>query len=379
MRSQSTNAVSPRVAFFLPDLFMGGGQRVFLALAASLVQRGYLVELIVARKHGELLADIAPGVALVDLDAYRPNESLWWFGVRTVFYLAMHLRKKPPDVLFSTLSGSNLAAIFARLLSRRRFRLCIREAATLANVKSKLRLRLMRLSYRLADRIIVLTNHMQQQLITELKLPVDKIVVIGNPVDTENIVRLAHDSSLVRQAQGFKPYVVCVGRLSEQKDFATAIRAMGQLNFTDILNLVLVGDGPLKSELRRLAQTLGIEDRVHFVGLQTNPYPWIAEARVFVLSSRWEGFPNVLLEAQSLGVPIVATAYDESLYSLLCETEHTRIVDVGDAEAMASAISWAAEKLRVKTFGQQSDQLRTVLAAYEGLIPSNPTKQQGAV
>ena len=154
---------------------------------------------------------------------------------------------------------------------------------------------------------------------------------------------------------------------------------MGQLNFTDPLNLVLVGDGPLKSELKGLAQTLGIEDRVHFVGLQSNPYPWIARARVFVLSSSWEGYPNVLLEAQSLGIPIVATAYDESLYSLLRETEHARVVAVGDADAMASAISWAAEKPRIKASDQQAEQSRTVVDAYEALIFANVAKQQGTV
>lgn len=373
------NEARTRVAFFLPDLEMGGAERVFLTLASALAQRGYAVELILARKHGLLLAEVDPLVKLINLNTYQPEEHIWRFGLRTVFQLTRHLRKTPPHVLFSTLTGANITAIVARLLSRQTFHLCIREASTLANVQSKLRLHLMRRLYPLADHMIVLTAHAQKQLSTTLKLTAGKMVVIGNPIDAEKINQFAREPELVLQTKKSTPYAVCVGRMAEPKDFSTVIKAIqhiNQMRTINPLNLVLVGDGPMKLELQHLTKTLGQEDHVYFAGMQTNPYPWIADASVFVLSSRWEGYPNVLLEAQCLGIPIVATGYDDSLRTLLHDTEHTRIVDVGDDEAMATAIQWATEAPRKTSDIKGNKQFEEVLNAYMNLIPlMSPTQR----
>lgn len=364
------NEPRTRVAFFLPDLTMGGAERVFLTLASALARRGYAVELILARKHGALLAEVDPKVTLVNLDTYRPNGTYWVFGLRTAIQLAHYLTKNPPVILFSTLTGANLTAILAHLLTRRRFHLCIREAATLTNVKSRARLCLMRLLYPLANCIIVLTDHMQNELRVKLKLPLEKIMVIGNPVDAEKINYLARESALVSEARQLNPYAICVGRMTGQKDFHTAIMAIYHLNQTSTLNLVLVGDGPMKQELQMLAQQLGIENRVHFVGLQTNPYVWIAEAMVFVLSSRWEGYPNVLLEAQCLGIPIVATQYDDSVKTLLHDPGHDQIVGVGNNKAMASAIQRATDIPNKVSGINKNRQFEDILTAYMNLIPA---------
>lgn len=326
-----------RVAFFLPDLGMGGAERVFLTLSSALARRGYKVELILARKTGDLLAEVDPEVELIDLDAYRSGEPLWRFGMRTVVSLARRLRRYPPDALFSTLTGANLSAIAARALSRRSFRLLIREAAPLANVKFRSRLWLMRLLYPLADRVVVLTEYMSEQICAELRLRADRLAVIANPVDGAKLRQLAQDPRLVKRAQEFRPYAVCVGRLSEPKDQATAIRSIARAVRSRPLSLVLVGDGTLKNELQLLAKKLNIENRIHFVGTQMNPYPWIAQADVFLLSSRWEGYPNALVEAKYLGVPIVATAYDRSICELLDGVANARIVGVGQEDELASA------------------------------------------
>jgi glycosyltransferase involved in cell wall biosynthesis len=370
MRTPGSEQPSARIGFFLPDLEMGGAERVFLTVSSALVRRGHHVELILARKSGPLLADVDPAVALVDLDAYRQGEPVWRFGIRTISRLARHLRRYPPDALFSTLTGANLSAIAARAIARGRFRLIIREAATLANVKSKARLLLMRLLYPLADRIIVLTDFMREQMHTRLGMPADKMVVIGNPVDTAKLQRLAQDPGLIKRACEFQPYAVCVGRLSEQKDQATAIKAIARVAASPrALNLVLVGDGPLQGELQAVTRDLGIENRVHFIGLQANPYPWIRQAEVFVLSSRWEGYPNVLLEATSIGVPIVATSYDVSVHGVLGNTRNTRIVNVGDCEGMAAAIVSLAGVLHTETTGDDG-QLAKIVVAYENLLAS---------
>ena len=368
MRVPETEQPRSHIAFFLPDLEMGGAERVFLTLSSALAQRGHVVELILARKSGPLVAEVDPNVSLVDLGAYRPGEPSWRFGLRTVLRLAWRLRRHTPDALFSTLTGANLSAIAARVLSHRRFRLFIREAATLANVKSRARQWLMWLLYPLADRVIVLTNFMREQLLTKLHLPAEKMVVIGNPVDATKIGRLAQDAELVRRAQEFHPYVVCVGRLSEPKDQATTIKAVARIAALRPLSLVLVGEGPLENKLQRLVCDLGIDDRVHFVGWQANPYPWMAQALVFVMSSRWEGYPNVLLEAEALRVPIVATKYDVSVEEVLTEKERVRIVEVGNDVAMAEAIQALFDETDGREKLVKSDNLDWVVDAYEACL-----------
>ena len=370
MRAPETEQSRSHIAFFLPDLGMGGAERVFLTLSSALAQRGYKVELILARKSGPLLAEVDSKVVLIDLDAYRPGESSWLFGMRTVLRLALHLCRHPPDALFSTLTGANLSAIAARLLSRRKLRLFIREAATLTNVKSRARLWLMRVLYPLADKVIVLTDFMREQMHERLHLPTDKMVVIGNPVDGERLRRLAQDAELVKRTQEFKPYAVCVGRLSEQKDQATAIKAIARVNASRILNLVLVGDGPLKGALQVLAQDLGVENRVHFIGQQSNPYPWMAQAEVFVLSSRWEGYPNVLLEAVSLGVPVVATDYDASVNDVLGDADNARIVGVGECDNMALGIVLLADVPKTECDGHDTHLFENTIAAYGSILTS---------
>ena len=368
MRAPKTEQPRSHIAFFLPDLGMGGAERVFLTLSSALAQRGYKVELILARKSGPLLAEVDPDVALIDLQAYRPGDPTWRFGMRTVWRLTHRLRLHPPDALFSTLTGANLSAIAARLLSRRKFRLFIREAATLTNVKSKARLWLMRQLYPLADRVIVLTDFMREQLLANLRLPAENMVVIGNPVDAKKIGRLAQNLELVKRAQEFRPYVVCVGRLSEQKDQATIIKAIARIAILRSLSLVLVGDGPLEKELRRLICDLGIEGRVHFVGWQANPYAWMAQASVFVLSSRWEGYPNVLLEAEALSVPIVATEYDVSVARILSATKRVKLVEVGNDAAMADAIQDFIDNVGDQERLMKSDNFELIIGAYEACL-----------
>ncbi|MCU7927341.1 MAG: glycosyltransferase [Candidatus Thiodiazotropha sp. (ex Dulcina madagascariensis)] len=330
----------PRIALFLPDLGMGGAERVFVTLSKYLAQMGYQVDLVLAKKDGPLLKEVAPEVNVVDLAVSRSGESGWLFGLRTLFSLRLYLRSFPPDIMLSTLTGANLTVLVARLISLRKFRLVIREAATLANVKSGLRLRLMRFLYPLADKVVVLTEFMKDEMVKSLRLPVEKIAVIGNPVDCERIRLLAADSDAGQIVDKVAPFAVVVGRLVEQKDFFTAIHAVARVNDERPLNLVVIGDGPQKEELLALARTLNINERVYCLGFQPNPYPWINQADVFILSSKWEGYPNVLLEAMSLGRPIISTEYDASIGVILSvyPARLYRIVSVGNGMEMANAI-----------------------------------------
>lgn len=330
----------PLIALFLGNLEMGGGERVFITLAHQFVRRGYRVRLILAHKTGPLLNELDPAIEVIDLQAARSRQPSWLFGLRTLLALRWHLHNHPPHVLLSTLTGANLVAILARILSGQSFRLVIREAVTLANVRSWLRLQAMRRLYPHADKIIALTGAMKAQLSTTLNLGSTQMEIIGNPLNTERIAQQLNDPIEHQRSQIHAPYWLAIGRLVAQKDFATLIDAAAQLKEDEGPRIVILGDGPLRHELQAQICQHKLTDRVLLAGFTTNPYPWLANAAGYVLSSRWEGYPNVLLEALHFNLPIVATRYDDSVAELLESPPNVqhRLVPIGDPVSMANAI-----------------------------------------
>lgn len=335
-----SQARSPVIALFLADLEIGGAERMFVRLARDFVGQGYRVQLLLSAKRGPLLSELDPGVEIVDLKVGWHAGPTWIFGLHSFLTLRRHLAADPPDVLLSTLTGANLVAILARRFSGRRFRLIIREAVTLDNLRSRLRRFAMRMLYPKADAVIALTATMKAQIVSHLKLPDDKVLVIGNAVDVQWVRNRAADPAESALSEMHKPYWLALGRLAPQKDFGTLIDAVAQTSEATCPRLVLLGDGPLRQQMERKVAYLGLEDRVVLEGMTPNPYPWLANAIGLVLSSRWEGYPNVLLEAMSLGLPIVTTFYDQSVTEIVRlgpDSVH-RVVPVGDSSAMARAM-----------------------------------------
>lgn len=366
----ATQTSRVHIAFFLPNIEMGGAERVIINISAELAKRGHRVELILAHKHGALIDDVHPGVTITDLKAFRKQEPIWLFGLRTVLRLTQHLRSSPPDALISTLTGANISAILAKILSRQRIFLAIREASAAANTKSRTRQLLIKRLYPSADAIIVLTELMRNRMHQELGVGLEKIHLIGNPIDETKVRKLSLETSTLKEANRLKPYVVSVGRLSEPKDNATIIRAVAQLVTEEPINLVIVGEGPERERLKTIARDLCIQEIVHFIGQKNNPYPWIAAADALILSSKWEGFPNVLLEAQALNTPIVATEYDESIHEILQHCNYpSRTVAIGDDHAMASAISFLRKAPHHQSNKKSKDNsLRSIANEFERLI-----------
>lgn len=129
-----------------------------------------------------------------------------------------------------------------------------------------------------------------------------------------------------------------MGRLIPQKDYPTLLRAFALLPCDPCARLIIVGEGAERLLLEKLIDELAVEDRVQLVGFDANPWRWMARADLFVLSSRWEGHPNALLEAATLGLPAVVTEYDDSVREMARKCSIT-MVSVGQAEQMAWAIS----------------------------------------
>lgn len=322
------------IAIVLPDLRIGGGQRVMIGLSRQFVSAGHAVELITLAGDGALSAEIPAGVSCHSLIHGRGS------GLRLAMaalpLLAMRLRSGHYDVVLSSMTGTNLLSVLAWVLAGKPGRLILREAVSLHNTRSAALRRAVRACYDLADRVICVSAGIAEGLAQHGIHP-GRLTVITNPVDAERLRALSAQSVWMPDTGGM-PYLVSIGRLTEQKDQATLLRAYASSGAVKTHHLVLVGDGETRGALHVLARELGISARVHFAGAMANPYPVLAGAALLVLSSRWEGCPNVILEALSLGVPVVATDCPTGPRELLADGRYGRIVPVADAAAMASAI-----------------------------------------
>lgn len=200
------------------------------------------------------------------------------------------------------------------------------------------------------------------------------IHVIHNPIDAERIRALA---AQVEPLPSFcnTPFIVSIGRLTIQKDHGTLLRAYAASALRHTHRLIVIGEGEQRQALAELAGKLGIEGRVELAGSFVNPYPILAGAALLVLSSRWEGYPNVLLEALALGVPVVATDCPAGPRELLQGGRYGRLVPVGDHLALARAID---DELREPAGNQhemiEAHQPRTVACRYLVLLDGSKTR-----
>jgi len=322
-----------RILLVLPSLERGGGERVLLQLARSFLAAGREVHIAALLGGGPLRSHIAEGVTLHEL--VDPHDATKGFALarRALPRLVSLLRAIQPQAVLSTMTGTNLLAVLARMRARGGMRLVLREASSLVNTRSVLKRQAMRWLYRRADALVAVSIGVAQDLYS-LGISNEQIHVIHNPIDRDRLQRLANVGSGLTEADG-APYVIALGRLTEAKDYPTLLRAYASSELRRTHRLVIVGEGEQRARLRDAARELGIVDRVVLAGGMDNPFHVLAGAALLVLSSRWEGYPNVLLEALALGVPVVATDCRHGPRELLDGGRYGRLAPVADPVALA--------------------------------------------
>lgn len=333
------NKRAQKLAIYLPSLRGGGAERVMVILANALAEYGYTVQLVVARAEGPYLRDVSDGVDIIDFGCSRIITSLP--------PLIHYLRTEKPDALLSALSHVNICALLARSFARVKTRIIISERNTLtaankpkALSRQSLVRHLMRRVYRRADAIVGVSRGVSDDLANFLRLPFGQITTIYNPVVTTSLIEQAKaplEHAWV--APDSPPIILGVGRLTRQKDFKTLIRAFARVRVNHRCRLVILGEGELYSELQALAGELGVEKDLMLFGFTDNPFSWMSRARVFVLSSAWEGLPGALIQAMACGAPVVSTDCPSGPSEILENGRWGRLTPVGDEVSLATAIS----------------------------------------
>lgn len=324
------------VSLFLADLGGGGAERMMVHLAAGLASRGVRVDLVLARAIGPFLSDVPSTVRVVDLG--KPSVS------SSIPALAKYLRRERPDVFVATLRYVSAAASIAHALARSDARFFVREASTPSkrqrrSAKARLVGRLMRWTYARAEAVLAVSEGVARDLVRTEGLAAEKVVTVYNPVVTSDITELAQvDPQHSWFTTGGPPVVLGAGSLRPEKDFATLIAAFEILRATMPARLVILGEGPQRAELERRIRESVHADDIDLPGFVRNPYAFMARASVFALSSVVEGLPGVLIQAMACGCPVVSTDCPSGPSEVLDGGRHGRLVAVGDAEALASAI-----------------------------------------
>ncbi|MEH1765113.1 glycosyltransferase [Nostoc sp.] len=326
------------VAIFLRCLFGGGTERVMVNLANSFTKCGLTVDLVLSHASGPYLSQVAPQVRIIDLKS--PNLAA------SPPKLIRYLHKSHPLSLLSALHYPSEIAVFAKHAARVKTRVVIAEHNTLSVEAKNLPQRTARLtplmaklSYPWADAIVAVSQGVADDLAAVIKIPRNQIRVIYNPVIPPDILDKSQEPVAHPWfSEGEPPVILGVGRLIEQKDFPTLIRAFALVRQKQHVRLMILGVGGEKSHLATLIRELNLENDVAILGFQENPYAYMARASIFVLSSAWEGFGNVLVEALAVGTPVVSTNCKSGPAEILAGGKYGSLVPVGDSQAMATSI-----------------------------------------
>jgi glycosyltransferase involved in cell wall biosynthesis len=339
------SAAALRVLFFLPTLHGGGAQRAILNLAEGLQARGYNVELVVGDARGELASAIPRQVTVVDLRCPRLRSA--------VIPLARYLRQHQPDCLLSTVTHANVVALLAAGLARGRTRSVVRLSSMLSAKAQGTALRdyvtfaFARRLYRRADLLVASSRGAALDAARIAGVDVTAVKVAPSPLVPEDVAALAQEPvNHPFFAPGQPPVVLGVGRLACDKDFPALVSAFARVRRMRQVRLVILGEGPLRRQLERVADECGVADDVSLAGFVENPFQYMAASAVYVLTCQDEGMPGSLVQALACGVPVVATDCPSGPRELLEDGKHGALVPMGDVVALAEAIGAALRQPR---------------------------------
>ena len=335
------------VTFRLSALGFGGTERVFLSIADFLSSTyGWQIDFVVDQISGNETEQIAKakGYAVVEMDASRT-----W---KTILPFARYLKTRKPGVVLSAYTETNAAALISNGLNGFSTPIIITEHNSLdepwrsnSRLKRFMREAIVRYAYRFSDRVLCVSRGLAEQI--SKKLSHAHISYIHNPTRFSVRTRSKDEARAALDLKDGVRMILAVGRISRQKNYLMMLEAFTSLPASDNNHLYIVGGVYEAAEKKRVDQFIAEHDiggQVHFVGFTEDVHLYYEAADLLVLSSAWEGFGNVLVEALGFGLPIVSSRCNHGPAEILADGEFGILVDVGDATGMGQAIQKIIEK-----------------------------------
>lgn len=325
-----------KIIFFLPDLEGGGAERVTLNIINQLDRKIFDVYLVVGDKTGDLINQLPKETTIIGLNSKKTIFSL------IPFYFTC--KKIQPDLIFSTLNRTNIVSIIVKLLINTK--VVIREPNMPSNqikLLPKFMLILIKFLYPKSDNIIAQTNEMKDEMIGYYALHRSKINVMVNPINIMLIEKSIKDD--VNPFPSNQINLIAIGSIIYRKGFDVLINALKEVvsSFNNV-HLYILGKGIEEENLKKLTLEVCLSDNIHFLGFQENPYKYLKHADLFVLSSRAEGLPNVVLESLYLKTKVVATDCVPYVKNLLEENDFGEVVNVDDVQDLSHKILTAINR-----------------------------------
>ena len=317
-----------------------------LNLLIELHSSGYSVGIVVFDKDGPLLKNIPRDIPIYNLGKFTLR--------RAIIPLVKKLRQLNPKVIFSTFGYINVALLSIRWLLPQRTKIWIREANLPSisipnNPYSKIMNILYWVLYRKADKLVCTSARMKSEFTLDFSVPESIVEILPNPVDVDTIRELSMPKE--RFDRGGVCYIAA-GRLTFQKGFDRLLCWFSKLEDKKS-TLAILGDGVLKDELIRETESFNIQNRVKFISFCDNPWQWYAGADVFLLSSRWEGMPNSVLESLACGTPVIATEESGGIKEIVEQKINNSVVVVSGEQQFVKAMN----SVKIKNQNNQSDSL----------------------
>lgn len=358
------------IVILLPALNDGGAERSLVNLANELNRRGrHKVRFVLLRREGPYLDLIDPSI---------PVEGLTDRGdvLLSLPALVKKLKTLKPDILITALPVADLLAIWACswLGKSAPVHICAiqnmraGQFETFTRLRSKIKAKAMLFFYRKAQHFTAVSKAIAEELETLFKVAPKKITVIPNSLDLAQVQTQKNEPPDHPWLKPGRPYktLIAAGRLVVQKDYPTLLKAMKEAN--DV-RLIILGEGPERENIQKQISELGLQDYVDLAGFRKNHFALMAAADAFVLSSAWEGFGNVIIEALSVGTPVVATNCPGGPAEILEGGKYGALVCVNDPEALAAAIGKTlsgehpAKDILIKRASEYS--VQTIAGMYE--------------
>ena len=333
-----------KIFFILPSLAGGGAERVLLTLANGFSKKSNNVYLLLIDNQGVYKDEVLENIQIINLESNRVLSS--FFSIR------QWIIEIEPDIIFSSIAHLNLLLLFIKkTIKKSKSKFIIRESNTLSKVNKKsikiaIIKTLVKKFYPVSDLIIVPSKGVAKDLINNFNIK-NKIEFMNNPIDynwlKSQSKKPLEDPFLLQSSKNF---IVGVGSLTKQKDFSTLIKAFLAVKKKKDFKLIILGEGPERSSLEQLIIRLGLENDVSMPGFVKNPFNYLKASSLFVLSSLFEGSPNVLIQALLLNIPCVSTNCQSGPREILRDGKYGQLVEVGDHLEMSEAIINVLEKKR---------------------------------
>jgi len=313
----------------------GGAARTMLNILNNIDNNKFEPILVTLNYDGSYEPYLHSDIKFIKLNTKRLRSA--------IIPLAKLLKQERADIIFSTIPNYNVVVTIAKLLSFTKTKIMVREAAFLGGSwKKNIQLLIYGLFYRFASQVVSLSNGVKKNLVKRYKVNPEKIEVIYNPIDLNSIQDSVLHGVIAKEHQSIfqsnAKVVMTAGRLVADKDQETLLEAFVKLNRKMESELVILGEGELEVELQLKARRLNIDHKVHLIGFQRNPYIYFAEANVFVLTSKREGFGHVLVEALATETPVVSTKAKPGAEEVLANGLYGELCEVGNPDDIAKKL-----------------------------------------